>query len=323
MKEGFMSEVSGGAPSAPGASAPAAAPTSNAPESMEQLLGEGQAGQTPEQKAQAEQVKQEIKVAKKKLQLKVHGQDREVEFDPNDDKYMKHMLEKAMGADKVFEEGAMTKKQMNQLVQMLQDKTGLWDVISQAGHNADDLVSEYMERRLAEVEKSPQQKDLEKAQAELEKERKMRKTYEEEKMTSENQRVQDEYARNLNTEIEEAFKDLQDLPKSAYTVKRLASTIAAYLDKGVEISVKDAVQIVRKENTRELQEMFNQMPEEIIEQLLGEGNNKRLRARRVAKAKEMKTASQIKATGHSEIQRQLDAKPQEKVKASDFFRKLK
>lgn len=316
-----MSESTGGA-SAPASAAPAAtntATTSNAPETIEQVIAQGD--QKPAT-AQAEAIKQEIKAAKRKLQVKVHGQDREIDFDPSDEKAMKQYIEKALGADKVFEEGSLTKKQMNQLVDAIKNKDSIWDLMSQAGHNPDDLVTEYMERKIKDSEKSPEQIEFEKVKKELEHERQARKQMEEEKTKVEQQRVSDEYARNLNTEIEDAFKEMVDLPKSPYTVKRLAATVVAYMEKGVQINMKQAAEIVKKENTRELQEMFSLMPEEQIEALLGENNNKRLRARRVAKQKELKTASQIKTSGVDSIKKELDGKPQPKVSARDFFAKL-
>lgn len=318
MKEGNMSEVSGGAPAS---ATPAVAATNTAPvQSSENVLD--QLDPTIQEARSKEPTPQEIKELKKKIKAKANGKDVEYDIDFNDDKKLQELVSKALGADEKFQEAALTKKQMTQLAEMLSDKKGVWEVMKHAGHNPEELVNEFVEQYLQEKEKSPEQKELERIQKERDEYQKKAKQLEDEKISIENQRIQQEYERNLEQEIDQAFKEMTDLPKSPYTVRRLAATMHAFIEKGHQISVKQAADIVRRENARELQDMFSLMPEEAIEQLLGENNNKRLRARRMAKAKEVKNASQIKSTGLAEIEKELHTKSQPKTSAKDFFKKL-
>lgn len=275
---------------------------------------------------QTEQVKQEIKDLKKRLQIKVHGKDREVELDLGDEKVLKQLAEKAFGADEVFQKSAMTEKQMKQLQDAIKDKGKMWDVLREHGHDVDEEIMGYMERQIEEQKKSPQQKEFERIQKELETERAEKQRLMEEKTRIENERISNEYANKINQEIDEAFKtDLKGLPKSAYTIKRMAAVAQAFLDKGYQIPMTKALEIVQTETQNELREAFNSMDPDALEEFLGEEINKRMRQRRIerAKAKKTQTASQIQPTGVKELEQQLEAdKNKPKPAAKDWFNSL-
>ena len=323
-----MSETVGGNTAAPQATTNVATtnttttttPAQTAPkggaETIEQVIADGKA-----QDAKT-QTKTEPASTKKKIKAKVYGKDVDYEIDTADEKALASLAAKALGAEKAFEEGAMTKKQMQQLVNALQSKDSIWQLLADAGHNVDDLVGEFVERKLAENEKSPEQKEMERIQKELETERQARKKMEEEKSFAEKQQKMASYSQKLQQDIMDAFTEVKGVVQSPYTLKRLASTMHAFAEKGYEISPKDALNVMKATDRAELQEMMSKMEPEELEDFLGEENNKRLRARRLAKQREIKAASQIKASGVSEIEKQISQQQQPKMSAKDFFKKL-
>lgn len=258
---------------------------------------------------------------RKKLKLKVNGKELEKEIDFDDDDSLREIYQKALASDEKFQKASQLEKQMELIGRMIQENP--WELLKEAGYNTDELAEQYMEQRLQELEKSPEQRQIEEFQKELEKERKLREKYEKEKFEAEQARIQEEYARNLNDEITEGLKSI-DLPKSPYIVKRIAEVLMVGLDRGKELTVKDVVPYVQNQIKSELRQMFEAMPEEVIEAILGDNVSKKLRNRRLSKMKKpVDTSSQVKSTGDSEINKaKADEGPKEKISARDFFKNL-
>lgn len=72
-----------------------------------------------ETKAEKAAAEKKVASVKKKYEFKSNNKMRSVEFDINDDEEVKKYLSKAFAADEKFEEAAMTRKQAEQLIDML------------------------------------------------------------------------------------------------------------------------------------------------------------------------------------------------------------
>jgi len=266
---------------------------------------------------QKEEARQELV---KRLKLKVNGREIEEEIDFSDDDKLREILQKGYAADEKFQKASSLEKQMRQFAQLLQSDP--IQALIAAGHNPDELAEKYMQQRIEEMQKSPEQLQLEKLQKEVEKERKAREQLEQEKLQAEQMRIQEEYSRQLDDEITSALSK-SELPKSPYVVKRIAENLMIAIDQGNEdVTVSQILPIVEKQIKQEIRQMFEALPEEIVEKVLGTNVSEKLRKRRIQKAKKTpETASAIKATGESEIKA---AKKEEvekpKVAAKDFFK---
>lgn len=322
-----MSEVGSGAVAPSTTSSSASAPIADASqvaatgaEDVQEILAE-ESADGGQQKTAAE-TKQEIKELKKKLKLKVHGKEVEKEIDVMNEKELRAMMEKALGADATFQEAAKIRKQMELVAQLMQEDP--MALIREAGYDPDEVAAKYMESRLKEMEKSPEQKQLEELQKQVEAEKKRREALEREKQEAEEARVREAYSRDLDDQITDALSSAE-LPKSPYVVKRIAEYLSIALDHGKELSVKDVVPLVQKQIKNEIREMFEAMPEDVIEGVLGDGVLGKMKKRRLAKMKEVQSAAQIKPTGESEIakiQANSTNKPKEKVNPRDFWNKI-
>lgn len=259
----------------------------------------------------------------KRLSLKING--REQEFDLSNDEHLERLREyaqKGEGADQKFQEAAKMRKQMESFVALMQEDP--IKALQELGHDPDKIAEMHMQKRIEEMQKSPEQLELEKLRKQIEDEKKAREMLEQEKFQAEQQRIQEEYSRQLDNEITEALEK-SELPKSAYVVKRLAENLMIGLEKDPNISVADVLPIVEKQIKGEIQQMFGAMPEDVVERILGNDVSNKLRKRRLSKMKQApQTASQVKPTGTAEIKKaQAEAQKEVKPKsAKDFFKDI-
>jgi len=254
----------------------------------------------------------------KRLQMKING--KEEEFDLSNDEHierLRDMAQKGEGADQKFQEAAKMRKQMEQFAKLMQDDPIA--ALQRLGHDPDAIAEMHMQKRLEEMQKSPEQIEREKLQKELEDIKKEKERLENERLEAEKKVAQEAYSRKLDTEITDALSN-SELPKSPYVVKRLAEYMMLGLKKNPKFEVKDAVPLVEKQIKREIQEMFEAMPEEIVEKVLGQNVSNKLRKRRLSKMKKApETAAQVKQTGKAEIKKTEAVQEKKPISAKDFF----
>jgi hypothetical protein len=266
-----------------------------------------------------EEIKAQIQEMKKKLKLKVDGREIEEEIDLNNEEYLREMLQKGKSADSKFQKASQIEKQMNQLIKLFKENPE--EALLKMGHDPDKLMEQRIERRIKEMEMSPEQKKLAEMERQLaEKESKL-KQIEQERHEAEKARMQEEFSRKLDTEITEALSTSK-LPKSPYVLNRLANTMLDAMKMGYEdVSAKDILPIIEKQINTEIQEMFSAMPEEVIEAMLGQNVTEKLRKHRLSKMKKApETASSVKATGKSEEKAKTVEKEAKKIDAREFFK---
>lgn len=269
---------------------------------------------TEEEKAEAEQE------LHKRLKLKIYGQ--ETEFDLGNDDHierLKELAQKGEGADQKFQKASEIEKNMRRFAELIQ-KDPL-KALEAAGHNLDELADSHMQKRIADMEKSPEQKRLEELEAMVEQERQKNEELERTRQEAEQSRAQEEYSRQLDDEITGALED-SDLPKSAYVVKRIAENLMLAMDQGYEdVTVDQILPIVQDQIHGEIRQMFEAMPEDVIEKTLGNSVSDKLRKRRISRQRKTQTkAAHVKATGKSEINRSKAEKTAKPLAAKDFWK---
>ena len=271
--------------------------------------------------ATTEEKQEAVAELKKRMKFRVNGREVEKEIDLNDEETLHELLQKGFAADERFQSASALEKKMREFASLLQQDP--IEALIAAGHDPDKLTESYMKKRVEELAKSPEQLKLEQLQKEIEKERKMREQLEEEKLTAEQARVEAEYSRQLDEEISDALSH-SELPKSPYVVKRIAENLMLGLEQGMDdITVQDVLPIVEKQIKEEIRQMFEAMPEDVIEKTLGDGVSSKLRKRRIEKAKQTKTpdtASSVKQTGTSEMNKSKPKEEPKPLKAKDFFK---
>jgi hypothetical protein len=272
----------------------------------------------PEVKASAKEQKAAAKAAKKKYTAKVNGRQQEVEIDLSNDEEVLRYIQKAMASDEKFQESAVLRKNVEMLVNEL--KTNPRGVLShpELGLDLKKFATDILNEEMEDMKKTPEQKELEKLKKELEVKTKKEQDAEERARQAEMQRLEEQAFKQFDDEITQALTS-STLPKSPYVVKRIADTMIEAVNLGyTNVGVKDIMPIVESQIQKEIQSMFETMPEEVMEGLIGANNLSRLRKKRLAAMKKpVDTANSVKATGQKSDGKNKEAdKP---VKFKDIF----
>jgi len=186
------------------------------------------------------------------------------------------------------------------------------------GMDVKKLAAEIIEEEIANSQKTPEQLEKEKLEAELKAMKEEREKEKEESKKREFERIQQESFERYDMMITQAL-DKSDLPKSPYVVKKMADYMLMGLQQGIDVTAEDVLPLIRDEIQGDLKEMFAVMPEEVIEAIIGKDVFTRVRKKNIAAAKAAKappTAQQAKVdTGV----KTADEKPKQKQSFKDFF----
>lgn len=268
--------------------------------------------------------KKEAQVLKKKLQIKVDGENQEIELDFSNDDDLKKHLQKSKAFDKRAKEYASLKNTVESLMQELD--TDFEGAMKKLGKDPEKMAVEFLKKQVAELEKSPEQVEREKMQRELEELRQEKKRAEEERQNLELEKMRNQFATEIENDITNAISG-SSLPKgNPRVVKRIAQTMYQVMEMKdqqgnplyPDVKVKDVLPIVEKEWKEELRSYFDTSAEDMIEELVGKHNLEKLRKKRLAKRPNApaQPLSSIKDTG-TKAQSQ-DDKPKKTYK--DFFK---
>jgi len=263
----------------------------------------------------------EIKNLIKEFQLKVNGKIVNKKIDLSDENALRNELQLSAAARQAMQEAANLKKLYESEVSRL--KQDPFSVLAELGLDPDQLAEMRIQQRIEEMKKSPEQVEREKIQAELQAAREEARKLKEERDSEQFEKLKDQAAAQIETEIEQALDSHKTLPKSRHIVKRIADSMLWAINNGFEdVTAEDVMPLVEKEWRDEMSRLMDDSPEDILEQLIGQRNIERLRAKRlnVMNTSNTKTAASVKPTAGS-VQKQEEVK-REKIKQRDFFKSL-
>lgn len=279
----------------------------------------------PEEQAKAQ--KKAEAAARKAYKLKVGGKDLEV-----DETELLKRAQMGYSADQKWQEASQMRKQIDSFIQLMQQDPA--KALEQLGYDVDKFAEERIKTRIEEMKKTPEQIAHEKMQRELEAMRQERERERMEIQARETQRLQDQFAIEIENDISSALDDKSfGFPKTPYVVKRVADMMIMALHEGMKtnnealknITAKDVLPIVRDEILREQRELYSLSPDEVFEELIGKDRLNKYRRSKIKKATttaKPASAADVKPTGARELQKmQEDSKPKKQL-ARDFFKSL-
>ena len=282
---------------------------------------ESQEGVSQEEAKAQEKEEAQLKELRKKLKLKVDGQEIEEEIDLSDDEALTKHIQKAKAFDKKAQELAQMRKEVEQLVQLAQDNPTA--LLQEFGHDVDKMVQEYVEAQLEQMKKSPEEVAREEAikkQQELEQKVKQ---LEEEKNSAEMERIRNEQAAAIQQEIMDSLNTNSSIltAEDPEVIADISRAMLRAMNKGItDVTVKDVIPVVEERYIQKLRNRLEHVDDKVLEKAFGKNIINRLRQGRLKKAKaKTQTAKQIiKETGAS----QEPKKEQEVDKQSykDFFK---
>lgn len=278
-----------------------------------------------EEAAAAKKEAAEVKKTLKKLKIKFNNKELEEElpFEIPDDEaaqeYMRKHLQMSKLAQAKAQDYSQLEKEIQQFVEGLRKNPR--DILSnpELGIDVDKFVQEYVQQKLDEAQKSPEQLEKERLQKELnDLKSKLEKDQEEAKQKEYERLVAQETERYDNA-IASAIKE-SELPPSPYVFKKMAGYMLLGLQNNIDLDPKDVIPLVKNEISNDLKEMFAVMPDEAVEAIVGKDTLNRIRKKNVSKAKQAAAVapSQIKDVGASS-KKEGDQTPQKKMTYKDFF----
>lgn len=267
------------------------------------------------------EVAKAAKSAKRKYKLKVDGEDFEEEFDASNEEEVVKALQLRKVANKRMGEKAQIEKDMRQLLEILKNDPD--SVLQELGIDPDEHAKKRLQRKLDEMQKSPEQKEKEKFEAELKAAKEEADKLRKDKEQSDFQRMQDKYRQQFDVELDDALSGDPDMPKNSYVIKRITDLmIFAMENKMPGVKVKDIVPIVKQEIYGEWQQMFDNFTEDQLEKAWGKKNIDRVRKALLKKQRTVTpTAQTVQQTGASETKSQ-ENQGVKKEKMKDFFSKI-
>lgn len=264
--------------------------------------------------------KDEANALKRKLKLKVDGEEFEEEIDLNDEDNLKKHLQKSKAFDKRVKEFSTYKSQVDQLIEMLEKDPE--SVLERMGVDVDSLSKKRIERKIEEMKKSPEQIEKERMEKELEELRAEKKKAKESADKAELERMRNEQAQQIETDITSALESAKSIlpKKNPLVLQRISATMLLAMKNGYpDVTAKDVIPLVEKQWQAELNELFSALPEESIEKLVGDKNIDRLRKRRIQqKRAETVTAKQV--ANQSVGKRVEEETPKKPLRMRDFFK---
>lgn len=276
--------------------------------------------------------KEEIKQLKKAFDLKVNGKTYRKEIDLMDEEAVRRELQLAHAGRQSMQEKTELE---NMLKQQLKDwKGNPWQFFQDMGLDPDQLVEARVKDQLAELEKSPEQKERDKIQKEIEKFRKeaqskdaelkkIKEAQEEEKKALAFEKASVE----LDNDITKALDAHSSLPATPRVLKQIADTMLWAYDNaeqiGInpdELSVEDVIPTVEKEIRREFDALLAALGDDALEAFLGNKTLDRLRKKRMNAAKKVPSVSSIKSNETAKIkEKEVDTK-KKGMSIDDFMR---
>ncbi len=304
-----MSETNATPQAAPEAAAPQETPIENqaaTPNEEGDATAEAQAAAAP---APTKAVQKEIAKQLKKYKVKVGGKEEDMEIDLNDEVGIQKHLQMSRAAQKTMQEASDMRKAAEEFITLL--KTDPRRVLTDPNIGVDlkQLAQDVINAEIENASKSPEQLEKEKLQKELADIKAKIEDDEKKRKSSELQRLQAEQQEKIETNIESALKT-SDLPKTPYTVRKMAEMMLIALQNNVDLSPNDLVPLIRKQMQVDIKELFGASSDDVLEELVGKDRISKMRKKKVAQVQQQvaQTANQVKATGGKPAEKAPEAK---------------
>lgn len=301
-------------------------------ENSESSEGEGVKAETTEElKEEIQEAiedgasEQEIKDMIKEYTIKVNGKEKTVKVDLNNEKEMIRRLQLAEVSQLSMQQKSELQKNYEADLKAILENPKA--ALEHLGLDPLKLGEEWIRSEVEEQKKSPEIRAKEQLERQLAEAREELKAKEEEAENARMAQLEAQEAQKLEAEIDAALDSHTSLPKSQKTVARIADALLWAIENaeaiGVdpnEISVEDVIPTVEQEIREEMKTFMEQLPEEMMEEYIGQKNLERMRKKRINSMK-TNNISNVKPTTES-IKKPEDTKKSKKIRSKDYFRNL-
>lgn len=262
----------------------------------------------------------------KTLKLKVDGKEYdeelpfEIEDDPKKIEWMQKHLQLSKVAGKRMQEKAETEAEIRDFIEAL--KNNPEEVLSNPHINLDlkKFATQIIERELENEKKSPEQLKLEKAEAELRKLKDEQTKEKEAREKARREQINQEAVERYDMLLDQALEKNKDIPKSAWSIKRISDYMIIALQNGIDITPEEVIPLVREDRKKELSDMFAASNDDLIEELVGKERLNGMRKKKVADAKSKAVTSAAKVVDTGTNSKKIEKEAEKKMTIRDFFK---
>jgi len=274
-------------------------------------------------KSLTKQEKAEAKRNIKKLQLKVDGKVYDEEIDLDDEKELVRRLQLAKAAQSRIKQYSDLQRDVEQFVNELRSNPRKLLADPDLGIDLKKLAAEVLEEEIENSKKSPEQLAKEKLEAELKALKDEREREKKETQQRELERLRQQEFERYDMLVDKALSG-SDLPKSPFTVKKMAEYMLMGVEAGIDVTPEDVIPLIRQDLHDDLQQMFAAMPEEVIEKLVGKETINKIRKKNLAKSKTqakppVPVQAAVKDTGAKSSDDSSQSSKDTKKSYRDFF----
>lgn len=252
--------------SSPSAPSSSSAPTQSTPSNkgVPNAPGGNAPQGTAEAKVDAAAKAEEVR----KWKLKVNNQEREVT-----EAELIRRAQLGYSADEKFQKANEIKSQAEDFFRMLKKDPMAVLMHPELGLDMRNLAENFLAGELKKEMMPPEQRELEELRAYRAEQQQAAEEAQKQQMTQAQQaefsRAQKRAATEYDTKITEVLQ-AADLPKQPRTVKRVAETLKAALEKGYDLDIESAVDMVREEYLADFKQMFGGLKGESLTKFLGD-----------------------------------------------------
>lgn len=268
--------------------------------------------------------KKEVKKMLKSLKLKFNGREVEEQLPfeipdtPESIEYMKKQLQMSRLAQSKSQELSHLQKEAAKFIEDLRKNPRKVLSDPTIGVDLKKMAVEMIEEEIENARKSPEQLEREKLESELKAMKEEREREKEENRKRDMDRIQQQEYERYDMLLSQAL-DKTDLPKTPYTVKKIADYMIMAVNSGMDVTPEDVIPLVREEMQNDLKEMFSVMPEDVVEQLVGKDVINKIRRKNLQKARSVQAVAkpQIKDSGIKAEEPKNDGSKKKPMR--DFF----
>lgn len=211
----------------------------------------------------------------KTYKLKIDGEEVEVS---EDELLSGYQTRKA--SQKRFEDAAKLRKEAEQTLEYLKKYPS--QALEKLGFNVRELAENYIAEQLDLESMTPEQKRIREYEQKLRAYEDREKGIADQKAQEEAARLRTHYEQDYSTKIQEALQTA-NLPKTPYTVKRMAQLMSQALEQGYDVNPKDIVHIVKEDYINDFKQLWGASDGDTLINILGKDVADKIRKTQLAK----------------------------------------
>jgi hypothetical protein len=235
-----------------------------------------------------EGVKEPTEPRQQMYKVKIDGVETEVDLRTLTSEY-----QKGKGSEKRFQEAQRMRAQAEQFISALQ--TNPIDVLTNPNLGIDfrKVAEDYLYAQIQSEMMSPEERAQKEQVSELERYRAQEQQRVEQQREQRANQMRDKYANEYTEKFTSALQET-GLPKTNWTVSRMANYMQQALQSGIDADVKDIAALVKEDYMTEQKELFSNLDGDKLIETFGEDMAKKIRQADLAK---LKSASGPKSSG--------------------------